>query len=364
LTEVSRQHHLATRDLWQLCIHAAFALAIGCSPARAERTPRSARMVEQEHAVTAGQTLGLIAARYGISIASLEGANGLRPGVPLQLGQILMIPAPGIIYVKSGETLGSIAKAHQVSIAELAQANKMRPEATLQVGQTLLLPGFEKPSHGRAGARRWGLPKTRGVVSLYRIASAEKRRIRLLDAQGQVPPVAVRQLRELLKPRGSKSTKPPNPRLVRLLARVSDYFGGREIHIVSGYRKPGGYTRTTSRHVSGEAIDFRIPGVPLEAVRDYCSKLGKVGIGLYPRGQFVHLDVRKADAHWTDWSGPGEAPKLSPPPLPGESGTEESRTAQAALDERPEQQGAAPSRPAPEAERTAINRGAKGAPPR
>jgi uncharacterized protein YcbK (DUF882 family) len=319
-------------------------------------------MVEQEHTVTPGQSLGLIAARYGITVTSLEAANDLRPGATLQLGQILLIPAPGIIYVKAGETLGSIAKEHQVSIAELANSNRMRPEATLQVGQTLLLPGFEKPGHGRAAARRWGLPKTRGVVSLYRLASAERRRIRLLDPQGRVPPTALRQLRELLKPRGSKSTKQPNGRLVRLLARVSDYFGGREIHIISGYRKPGGYTRNTSRHVAGEAIDFRIPGVPLEDLRDYCAKLGKVGIGLYPRGQFVHLDVRKADAHWTDWSGPGEAPRLAPPPLPGEADAEESGTAQAALDERPEQAGAAPSRPAPEP--TATNTATKEAPPR
>jgi len=361
---VRPRQHRVTRDWLRLCIHAAIVLAIGCSPARAERRPASATIAEQEHAISAGETLGQIAARYGITVSALEGANNLRPGVPLQLGQILLIPAPGVIYVKSGETLGTIAKQHQVSIAELAQANQMRPEDTLQVGQPLLLPGFEKPSHGRAAARRWGSPKTRGVVSLYRIASAEKRRIRLLDAQGRVPPVALHQLRELLKPRGSKSTKQPNTRLVRLLARVSDYFGGREIQVISGYRKPGGYTRNTSRHVAGEAIDFRIPGVPLEALRDYCAKLGKVGIGLYPRGQFVHLDVRKADAHWTDWSGPGEAPRLSPPPLPGESDAEESGTEQAALDERPEQAGAAPSRPAPEAEPTATNTGTKEAPPR
>jgi uncharacterized protein YcbK (DUF882 family) len=320
--------------------------------------------MEQEHTVAAGQTLGLIAARYGITVSALEGANGLLPGATLQLGQVLLVPAPGVIYVKSGETLGSIAKLQGVSIAELVRTNQILPNDTLQVGQTLLLPGFEKPTRGRPAARRWGVPKTRGVVSLYRLASSEKRRIRLLDSHGRVPPLALRQLRELLKPRGSKSTKPPNPRLVRLLARVSDYFGGREIHVISGYRKPGGYTRNTSRHVSGEAIDFRIPGVPLEALRDYCAKLGKVGIGLYPRGQFVHLDVRKSDAHWTDWSGPGEAPLLSPPPLPGESDAEESGAAQAALDERPEQTGAAPSRPAPGSEPTATNTGTREAPPR
>ena len=84
-----------------------------------------------------------------------------------------------------------------------------------------------------------------------------------------------------------------------LLAEVSDHFGGRQIHVISGYRLAGGDTKPTSRHVSGDAIDFRIPGVPLTELRDYCANFSRVGVGYYPKSGFVHLDVRKRNARWT-----------------------------------------------------------------
>jgi hypothetical protein len=64
--------------------------------------------------------------------------------------------------------------------------------------------------------------------------------------------------------------------------------------------------------VAAQAIDFRIPGVPLDALREYCAKLDHVGVGFYPRTQFVHLDVRRDSARWTDYSGAGEAPLREP----------------------------------------------------
>jgi hypothetical protein len=120
-------------------------------------------------------------------------------------------------------------------------------------------------------------------------------------------------LRDFLRPRDSQRRKTPNARLLGLLARVSDHFGGRQIHVVSGYRLPKGLTRRTSRHVAGEAIDFRIPGVPLTTLRDYCQQFPDVGVGYYPTTQFVHLDVRKQPARWTDWSLPGQPPVLVKP---------------------------------------------------
>jgi hypothetical protein len=106
--------------------------------------------------------------------------------------------------------------------------------------------------------------------------------------------------------------------LIELLAHVSDHFGGRTIHLISGFRSPGGYTRETSRHVSGHAVDIRVEGVPNSVLRDYVRTFGRVGVGFYPRSRFVHLDVRDRDAYWVDWSRPGEAPRYQrrgePPP--------------------------------------------------
>ncbi len=103
-----------------------------------------------------------------------------------------------------------------------------------------------------------------------------------------------------------------NRRLIRMLVRVSDHFGGRPIRVVSGYRpyRQGQYT-PHSRHNEGRAVDFFVPGVPNEVVRDFCRKLPNVGVGYYPNSTFVHLDVRGVRTYWIDYSGPGEAPRYA-----------------------------------------------------
>jgi uncharacterized protein YcbK (DUF882 family) len=270
----------------------------------------SAARAEREHTVGKGQTLVGIAARYGVPVASLAAANGLGRDAPLREGKVLIVPARGVVYVAPGDTLSLIARRHDVGTAELARANRMQESAPLRPGQRLLLPGFEAARSQLAAERAWGAPRTRGVATLHRLATDLTRRVRLVDDRGRVRRPALRELSALLRPRNSRRSKEPHPRLVRLLARVSDHFGGRPIHIVSGYRKPGGNTRATSRHVAAQAIDFRIPGVPLAVLRDYCARLDHVGVGYYPRSNFVHLDVRRSSARWTDLAGPGETARI------------------------------------------------------
>jgi hypothetical protein len=93
------------------------------------------------------------------------------------------------------------------------------------------------------------------------------------------------------------------------LTKVSDHFGGRTIEIISGYRpyRKGQWTRN-SRHNHGKAIDFRVVGVPNAALRDYCGRFERVGVGYYPNSYFVHLDVRKRKTRWVDYSRPGKRP--------------------------------------------------------
>ncbi len=72
-------------------------------------------------------------------------------------------------------------------------------------------------------------------------------------------------------------------------------------HVISGYRSPrtnahlqstrGGGVATRSLHMSGQAIDVRLPGVPLADLRDAAIALGRGGVGYYPREQFVHVDT-------------------------------------------------------------------------
>ena len=294
------------------------ALALGlCVSTLVARDVRA----ERQHIVRSGQSLEVIAKRYKLKASELAAANGLTENDALHGGQVLTVPPDGIVYVARGQTLGGIAHEHALGANELARVNKLSPTDTLRVGQRLVLPGYRPSKSESAAEKRWGAPKQRGVVSFYRIWSKETQRIRLVDSSGRAKPAALRTMRELMRPRESRKRKTPNTRLLALLAQVSDHYGGRPIHVVSGFRLPGGLTRDTSRHVAGEAMDFRIPGVPLTELRDYCHHFDHVGVGYYPRTQFVHLDVRRQSARWTDWSLPGQPAILKEPTDLDDDGT-------------------------------------------
>jgi len=63
-----------------------------------------------------------------------------------------------------------------------------------------------------------------------------------------------------------------------------------------------------SNHIKGRAVDFHVAGVANTALRDHLLHTCKpCGVGYYPNGLFVHLDVReRQSAFWVDYSGKGE----------------------------------------------------------
>jgi membrane-bound lytic murein transglycosylase D len=107
------------------------------------------------HRVRRGETLGRIAARYGVSISSIKKANGMRSST-IRTGQVLTIPGlsgPSSSYasndsggatvkykVRRGDTLGAIAARHRVSIASIKNANNLR-SSMIRSGQVLTIPG-------------------------------------------------------------------------------------------------------------------------------------------------------------------------------------------------------------------------------
>jgi uncharacterized protein YcbK (DUF882 family) len=267
------------------------------------------------HVVRPGQSLARIARRYHVTVADLAAANGLSSTAAVRPGQELRIPEAGCVYVHAGDSLIEIAHDHNCTVAELVRINHLHEGQALQIGQRLVLPGYEGSTSrsGRSGtASRWGTPRTPGSATFYRIATHTRQRLRLVDVTRRATRAAMRRLGLLMRPRGARPHETfPNPpaRLVELLARVSDHFGGRVIHIVSGYRHAGGYTRESSQHTHGHAIDIHIDGVPNTELRDYLRSFDRVGVGYYPRSTFVHFDVRTRSAYWVDWSRPGEAPQ-------------------------------------------------------
>jgi uncharacterized protein YcbK (DUF882 family) len=87
-----------------------------------------------------------------------------------------------------------------------------------------------------------------------------------------------------------------------------DVDGKQPIQIISAYRSPAtnsmlrrrssGVARF-SQHMLGHAMDFFIPGVPLEQIRAAGLRLQRGGVGFYPTSgsPFVHLDTGSI-RHW------------------------------------------------------------------
>jgi uncharacterized protein YcbK (DUF882 family) len=108
--------------------------------------------------------------------------------------------------------------------------------------------------------------------------------------------------------RKSEETK-MDPQLFDLLWETYREVGATEpIQIICGYRSPSTNAMLRARssgvaqaslHTKGDAIDFFIPGVPLEKIRNAGLRLQRGGVGFYPTSgsPFVHLDVGSI-RHW------------------------------------------------------------------
>ena len=87
--------------------------------------------------------------------------------------------------------------------------------------------------------------------------------------------------------------------LLEKLQRLRD-LAKKPVIITSGYRNPvynewvGG--SPTSRHLTGEAADIRVPGLHLDEVAQLAREAGFTGIGIYR--SFTHVDVRREPVTW------------------------------------------------------------------
>jgi uncharacterized protein YcbK (DUF882 family) len=100
-----------------------------------------------------------------------------------------------------------------------------------------------------------------------------------------------------------------DPQLIDLLWEVHRETGSKEpIWVVCGYRSPSTNSMLRSRssgvakfsqHMLGKAVDFYIPGVPLDQLRAAGLRAQRGGVGFYPTSgsPFVHLDTGNV-RHW------------------------------------------------------------------
>lgn len=136
-----------------------------------------------KYKVRAGDTIGSIAGRHRVSVASIKGANNIK-GSKILVGQMLTIPGgsgvgnstsagskPVKYRVKRGDTLGTIAARNGVSVASIRSVNGLNG-STIMEGQTLRIPNGTSVPKTSTEKRRGSIShRVRRGETLWKIAS-------------------------------------------------------------------------------------------------------------------------------------------------------------------------------------------------
>ena len=124
-------------------------------------------MAVTTHVVKKNETLGGIAQRYGVSVSALQAYNGIANPNLLYVGKKLKIPSGNVrevtYTVRKGDSLGLIAKRFGVTASDLALINKISRPDLIRVGQKLTIP--------ISGSRRPPTPKLLDSTTLSRLNS-------------------------------------------------------------------------------------------------------------------------------------------------------------------------------------------------
>ena len=283
--------------------------------------PSSALADDIIHVVGKGSTLDGIARRYHTTVAAILAKNDIGDGHDIRPGQKLHIEVdPKHLSARERAKLKTAQGRAKSAAAPAKPRTPSKKQGSKQSGRKAV-PAATKVTAPKGQAKAGSAPATAadpyaktparaGYVTMIR--GDESFRGTLVSARGKLSKKAQPRVNHLLRDYRKGDTTPIAERLLSLLADVSDHFGSRTIMVVSGFRArtPTQFTKN-SKHNHGSAIDFRIAGIPNEVLRDYCLTFPKVGVGYYPRSSFVHLDVRDVKVNWTDYSGPGEAPRYA-----------------------------------------------------
>jgi uncharacterized protein YcbK (DUF882 family) len=118
---------------------------------------------------------------------------------------------------------------------------------------------------------------------------------------GRYIPDALQSIDHLLRDFRSGEVHPIDPALLDTLYAIRQQVGSTApFQIISAFRSPAtnamlarksGGVATQSLHLSGRAIDIRLPGVATADLRKAGLGLQAGGVGYYPDSDFVHIDT-------------------------------------------------------------------------
>ena len=215
------------------------------------------------------------------------------------LGLLFVVgPAPGWVGGGAGAALARTSSRHSHH-----ERHRRRRTRRKKHGK------FVGHSVSKDRLRTEPLPAPSGEVWVYAENLHDEARVNIFgkkDAGATYDDAALATLDHVFRCKRTGEQRAVDPRLYRTLSIIFDHFGGKRITLVSGFR----YQRDEgSRHYHASAMDIRIPGVSVRELYTFAESLdpGGMGIGIYPRAGFVHVDFRapgEPSFRWTDRSGP------------------------------------------------------------
>lgn len=125
--------------------------------------------------------------------------------------------------------------------------------------------------------------------------------------QGSYIPESMTRIAYILRDHRNDKQRVMAPQLMDLLwAMRLRMASSSPFHVISAYRSPetnalmrkkSSGIGENSLHLTGQAIDLKVPGRDLKFVRNAALSLKMGGVGYYPGSGFVHLDIGKV-RHW------------------------------------------------------------------
>jgi len=143
-------------------------------------------------------------------------------------------------------------------------------------------------------------PLPDAALSLVNIHTGENLSVNWRDSTGNYFPGPLERINHFFRCHFTQQIHPMDIRVIEFLNFVQKSAGGNhKVEIISGYRSPeynellireGRGAAKHSLHLQGKAIDFRIPEVGLDRLRDVAMRLKLGGVGYYPKSGFIHID--------------------------------------------------------------------------
>jgi hypothetical protein len=158
--------------------------------------------------------------------------------------------------------------------------------------------GSQFPARLEKEYESWGEVKRPGVVMpVTTLFNAHTRESLPVFDTPRVKPFL---LQHFFRCRGFGETVEMAPELLDAILSAARHFESRRTTIISGYRSPkfndtlakkGRRVASESRHMKGQAVDFRLDTAPADQLGPWLRSHFSGGVGTYRADNFVHIDI-------------------------------------------------------------------------